>query len=63
MTNSDDLYVVENDALTVALKNLNRKGFMDMPIDPTLDLVQEIKKLKKDPWSDFFKVKQSLPKI
>ncbi len=48
MTNSDDLYVVENDALTVALKNLNRKGFMDMPIDPTLDLVQEIKKLKKE---------------
>jgi quinolinate synthase len=30
------------------IKNLNDKGYLDMPIDPTLDLFDEIEKLKKE---------------
>ncbi|MBK8632720.1 MAG: quinolinate synthase NadA [Saprospiraceae bacterium] len=30
------------------VKNLNRKGFLDFEVDPTLDLVAEINKLKKE---------------
>lgn len=34
--------------LESAVKNLNRKGFLDIDIDPTLDLAEEITKLKKE---------------
>lgn len=34
--------------LDVAVKNINRNGFLDMPVDPRLDLVEEINKLKKE---------------
>ncbi len=34
--------------LTLAEKNLNKRGFLDIEIDPTLDLVAEINKLKKE---------------
>lgn len=34
--------------LTVAQKNLPRKGFLDIDVDPTLDLVAEINRLKKE---------------
>ena len=30
------------------LEELNKKGFIDEPIDPTLDLFEEINKLKKE---------------
>ena len=30
------------------VKNLNRKGFLDFEVEPTLDLVAEINKLKKE---------------
>lgn len=36
------------DALTIAQKNMNRKGFINMEVDASLDLVEEIKKLKKE---------------
>lgn len=36
-----------NNAVKEAKLNLNRKGFLDIEIDPTLDLVAEINKLKK----------------
>ena len=36
-----------NNAVKEAKLNLNRKGFLDIEIDPTMDLVAEIKKLKK----------------
>lgn len=32
----------------IATEKLNRKGFLDIEIDPTLDLVAEIQKLKKE---------------
>ena len=32
----------------IAEKNLNKRGFLDLEIDPTLDLVAEIQKLKKE---------------
>lgn len=35
-------------ALAVAEKNLVQKGFLDIEVDPTLDLVKEIEKLKKE---------------
>lgn len=31
-----------------AIKSLNKKGFLDLDVDPTLDLVAEINKLKKE---------------
>lgn len=34
--------------LTVAQKNLPRKGFLDIDVDPTLDLVAEINRLKQE---------------
>ena len=34
--------------LESAVKNLNRNGFLDIDIDPTLDLAEEIIKLKKE---------------
>ncbi|HRG19736.1 MAG TPA: quinolinate synthase NadA [Saprospiraceae bacterium] len=36
-----------NNAVKEAKLSLNRKGFLDIEIDPTMDLVAEIKKLKK----------------
>lgn len=37
-----------NQALEVAQGNLSKKGFLDMEVDPSLDLVAEIEKLKKE---------------
>ncbi len=34
--------------LQLAQQNLSRKGFLDMDVDPTLDLVAEINRLKKE---------------
>ncbi len=34
--------------LEIAKKTLNKKGYLDIDIDPTLDLVEEIKKLKTE---------------
>ena len=34
--------------LDIAKKNLNKRGFLDMEIDPSLDLFEEIEKLKKE---------------
>ncbi len=34
--------------LASAEKNLNKKGWLDMEVDPTLDLVEEINRLKKE---------------
>jgi len=35
-------------AVAVAKRNLERNGFLDLEIDPTLDLFEEIEKLKKE---------------
>jgi len=35
-------------ALAVAKENLQKKGYLDLDVDPTLDLVAEINKLKKE---------------
>jgi len=35
-------------AVAIAKKNLLKKGFLDIEVDPTLDLFEEIEKLKKD---------------
>ena len=34
--------------LTIAQKNLEQKGFLDLDVDPTLDLFAEIEKLKRE---------------
>lgn len=39
---------MSNAALATATEKLNRKGYLDLEIDPTLDLVAEIQKLKKE---------------
>jgi quinolinate synthase len=39
---------MSNAALATATEKLTRKGFLDLEIDPTLDLVAEIQKLKKE---------------
>lgn len=36
------------DNLAIATQDLNKKGFLDLEIDPTLDLVAEINRLKKE---------------
>ncbi|GLR18945.1 quinolinate synthase NadA [Portibacter lacus] len=36
------------DTLEAAKGNISKKGFLDMEVDPTLDLVAEIEKLKKE---------------
>lgn len=36
------------DTIAVAQKNLTKKGFLDIDVDPTLDLFEEIEKLKKE---------------
>lgn len=41
-----DVEYMNTDVL-IAQANLKRKGFMDLRVDPTLDLVEEIKKLKR----------------
>ena len=33
---------------TIFERDLEAKGFIDLPIDPSIDLVEEIKKLKKE---------------
>ena len=35
-------------SIAIAEKDLNKRGFLDLEIDPTLDLVAEIQKLKKE---------------
>ena len=35
-------------AVAIAKKNLNIKGFLDIDVDPTLDLFEAIEKLKKE---------------
>ena len=35
-------------SLAVAKKNLEKKGYLDVDMDPTLDLFEEIEKLKKE---------------
>lgn len=35
-------------AVAIAKKNLEKKGFLDIDVDPTLDLFEEIEKLKKE---------------
>ena len=35
-------------AFATAEKSMTKKGWLDLEIDPTLDLVEEIKKLKKE---------------
>ncbi len=35
-------------ALEAAKSELNKNGFLDIEVDPTLDLVEEINKLKKE---------------
>jgi len=35
-------------AVAIAKKNLTKKGFLDIDIDPSLDLFEEIEKLKKE---------------
>jgi quinolinate synthase len=37
-----------SEALTLAQEQLDRNGFLDIDVDPTLDLVEEINKLKKE---------------
>lgn len=39
---------MSNAALATATEKITRKGFLDLEIDPTLDLVAEIQKLKKE---------------
>ncbi len=39
---------MSNGALAIATEKLNRKGYLDLEVDPTLDLVAEIEKLKKE---------------
>jgi quinolinate synthase len=34
--------------LEVATKNLDKQGFLDLEVDPTLDLIEEINRLKKE---------------
>ena len=34
--------------LAIAKKHLDRKGFLDIDVDPTLDLFEEIERLKKE---------------
>jgi quinolinate synthase len=36
------------DVLDIAIKSLNKNGFLDIDVDPTLDLTVEIQKLKKE---------------
>jgi len=36
------------DTLAVAQKNLSKRGFLDVEVDPTLDLFEEIERLKKE---------------
>ena len=40
--------MVDIQELEIAKGNLSKKGFLDMEVDPTLDLVEEIEKLKKE---------------
>ncbi len=42
------LLLMSTSALTAAKHTLTKKGFLDLEIDPTLDLVAEIEKLKKE---------------
>ena len=37
-----------NQNIETAELNLNKNGFLDLEIDPSLDLFEEIKKLKKE---------------
>jgi quinolinate synthase len=37
-----------NQTLEKATHNLDKRGFLDLEIDPTLDLFEEIEKLKKE---------------
>ena len=48
--------------MTKALDNLQTKGFLDLEIDPTLDLFEEIEKLKKEKNLIFLKIYSILGK-
>src|SRR4030095_6878287 len=39
---------MEDIHVAIAKKNVGRAGFLDLEVDPTIDLFQEIKKLKKE---------------
>nr|HPH19857.1 quinolinate synthase NadA [Haliscomenobacter sp.] len=36
------------DAIAVAQQTLTQKGYLDLEVDPTLDLFEEINRLKKE---------------
>lgn len=40
--------MIATEELNIATRNLDKKGFLDLDIDPTLDLEDEIKRLKKE---------------
>ena len=42
------LKIPKMSAVAIAKKNLTKKGFLDIDIDPSLDLFEEIEKLKKE---------------
>jgi quinolinate synthase len=40
--------MMENEILIAAKKEVDQRGFMDIDLDPTLDLYAEIERLKKE---------------
>src|SRR5258706_3004254 len=44
--NSDT--IISNSELTIARSNVEKNGFLDIDLDPTLDLFQEVERLKKE---------------
>ena len=48
-------------AVAIAKKNLTKKGFLDIDIDPSLDLFEEIEKLKKEKYAN--KIKEHAKKF
>ncbi len=47
-TNKTSLLQPANDVLALAKSNVNQRGFLDIDLDPTLDLFAEIERLKKE---------------
>ena len=39
---------MSNSNVAAAKENLNKKGYLDLEVDPTMDLVEAIEKLKKE---------------
>ena len=48
MNKKHNEYNMTTAALAVAKENLHKNGYLDLEVDPTLDLVAEINKLKKE---------------